>query len=268
MNRLIALVLRHGVPLVAANVFLEQIGAPIPAVPTLMIAGALARNGRMSSTHVMVWAVIASLIADSVWFVLGRRYGYRILRLLCRISLSPDSCVRDTEANFERWGMKSLLIAKFVPGFSTIAPPLAGATNAGIVPFIIYDGVGALLWAGAAVVVGRAFHHAIASVVGRLENLGGWAIVFAVSALALFIIVKWWQRIRFLKQLRVARVQPDELKAMFDSGNAPLIVDARSAGARKRDPRHIPNAIVASPDDLIDRLRDADPSKEIVLYCT
>ncbi|HEX3581591.1 MAG TPA: VTT domain-containing protein [Thermoanaerobaculia bacterium] len=268
MNRLIGLVLRHGVPLVAANVFLEQIGVPIPAVPTLMIAGALARNGQMSSTHVMVWAVIASLVADSIWFILGRRYGYRILRLLCRISLSPDSCVRDTEANFERWGMKSLLIAKFVPGFSTIAPPLAGATNSGIVPFIIYDGFGALLWAGAAVVVGRVFHRAIGSVVDRLENLGGWAIVFAVSALALFIIVKWWQRIRFLKQLRVARVQPDELKAMFDSGTEPLIVDARSAGARKRDPRHIPNAIVASPEELIERLRDADPSKEIVLYCT
>ncbi|HEY2325085.1 MAG TPA: VTT domain-containing protein [Thermoanaerobaculia bacterium] len=268
MNRLIALVLRHGVPLVAANVFLEQIGAPIPAVPTLMIAGALARNGQMSSTHVMVWAVLASLVADSIWFALGKRYGYRILRLLCRISLSPDSCVRDTEANFERWGMKSLLIAKFVPGFSTVAPPLAGATNAGIVPFILYDGVGALLWAGAAVIVGRAFHHAIGSVVERLENLGGWAVVFVVFVLALFVIVKWWQRVRFIKQLRVARVQPDELKAMFDSGTMPMVVDARSAGARKRDPRHIPNAVAASPEELIERLRDADPSKEIVLYCT
>lgn len=268
MNRLIALVLRHGVPLVAANVFLEQIGAPIPALPTLLIAGALARNGQLSSTRVMAAAVIASLIADSVWFALGRKYGYRILRLLCRISLSPDSCVRDTEANFERWGMKSLIIAKFIPGFSTIAPPLAGATNAGIFAFVIYDGLGALLWSGAAVVAGRAFHHTIGSVVDRLENLGGWAILLAVSALALFVIIKWWQRMRFLKQLRVARVQPHELKAMFESENVPMIVDARSAGARKRDPRRIPNAVVASPEELIERLRDADPSKEIVLYCT
>jgi membrane protein DedA with SNARE-associated domain len=268
LNRLIALVLRHGVPLVAANVFLEQIGAPIPAIPTLMIAGALARNGQMSSTHVLVWAVIASLVADSVWFALGRQYGYRILRLLCRISLSPDSCVRDTEANFERWGMKSLLIAKFVPGFSTIAPPLAGATNAGILAFLLYDGVGALLWAGSAVVVGRVFHHAIGSIVDRLENLGGWAVVLVVSIFALFVIVKWWQRIRFIKQLRVARVQPEELKAMLESGVTPLIIDARSAGARKREPRHIPSAIVASPEELIERLQNADPSQEIVLYCT
>jgi membrane protein DedA with SNARE-associated domain len=268
LNRLIALVLRHGVPLVAANVFLEQIGAPIPAVPTLMIAGALARNGRMSSTHVLVWAVIASLIADTIWFLLGRRYGYRILRVLCRVSLSPDSCVRDTEANFERWGMKSLLIAKFIPGFSTIAPPLAGATGSGVFGFLIYDGLGALFWAGAAVAFGRAFHHAIGSAVERLENLGGWAIVLAVSLLALFIIVKWWQRMRFIKQLRVARIHPPELKSMFDAGVAPLIVDARSAAARKRDPRHIPTAIAATPEELIEQLRDTEPSREIVLYCT
>ena len=268
MNRLIALVLRHGVPLVAANVFLEQIGAPIPAIPTLMIAGALARNGQMSSTHILLAAIAASVIADTIWFALGRRYGYRILRVLCRISLSPDSCVRDTEANFERWGMKSLLVAKFIPGLSTIAPPLAGATNAGIFEFILYDGVGAFFWAASAVVVGRVFHHAIGSVVDRLENLGGWAIVFVVSLLALFIIVRWWQRLRFIKQLRVARIQVDELKTLIDEGKVPLIVDARSSGARKRDPRHIPTAIVASPEELIERLRDADPSQDIVLYCT
>src|SRR5438552_16111464 len=178
MNRLIALVLRHGVPLVAANVFLEQIGAPIPAVPTLIVAGALARNGQMSSTHVLVWAVIASVIADTIWFALGRRYGYRVLRTLCRVSLSPDSCVRDTEANFERWGMKSLLVAKFIPGFSTVAPPLAGATNRGTLEFLIYDAIGAFLWAGSAVAAGRVFHHAIDSILNRLESLGGWAVLF------------------------------------------------------------------------------------------
>ncbi len=129
MSTLIHYLVRYGVSLVFLNVFAEQIGMPVPAVPTLIVAGALARNGRMSSTHtILIAAVAASLIADWIWFLLGRRYGYRILRTLCRISLSPDSCVRDTEARFERWGMKSLLFAKFVPGFSTVAPPLAGAS--------------------------------------------------------------------------------------------------------------------------------------------
>ena len=117
-----------------------------------------------------------------MWFLLGRRYGYRILRTLCRISLSPDSCVRDTEARFERWGLKSLLIAKFIPGFSTVAPPLAGASGRGTLAFVIYDGIGALIWAGAAVAAGRAFHHAIDRLLAALENLGGWALV--VIALA------------------------------------------------------------------------------------
>src|SRR5918912_3079982 len=146
MARLIHYLVRYGVSLVFLNVFAEQIGAPVPAVPTLIVAGALARNGRMSSTHVLLVAVIASLIADWIWFLLGRAYGYRILRTLCRISLSPDSCVRDTEARVERWGMKSRLIAKLVPGFSTVAPPLAGAARQSRAAFLVYDGLGALIW--------------------------------------------------------------------------------------------------------------------------
>ena len=148
MTRLVHYVIVYGVTLVFLNVLAEQLGAPIPAVPALVIAGALTRSGRMSSTHVLIAAVIASLIADYIWYELGRRYGYRILRTLCRISLSPDSCVRDTEARFERWGLKSLLVAKFIPGFSTVAPPLAGAARQSRIAFLIYDAFGALLWAG------------------------------------------------------------------------------------------------------------------------
>src|SRR3954449_565493 len=183
MARLIYYLVRYGVSLVFINVFAEQIGAPIPAVPTLIIAGALARDGQMSSTYVLSAALIASLLADWIWFLLGRRYGYRILRTLCRISLSPDSCVRETEARFERWGLKSLLIAKFIPGFSTVAPPLAGASGRGTLAFVIYDGIGALIWAGAAVAAGRAFHRAIDRLLAALENLGGWALVIIASLL-------------------------------------------------------------------------------------
>src|SRR5207302_1305969 len=171
-----------------------------------------------SSTNILLAALAASLIADYIWFLLGRRYGYRILRTLCRISLSPDSCVRDTEARFERWGLKSLLIAKFIPGFSTVAPPLAGAAGRSTLAFVIYDGIGALIWAGSAVAAGRAFHRAIDRLLAALENLGGWAIIVVVSLLALIVLVKWAQRVRFIKQLRTLRVQPQELKAMFDRG--------------------------------------------------
>ncbi len=262
MVRLIHLVTHYGIPLIALNVFLEQIGAPIPAVPTLVIAGALSRENRISSTHVLVASMIASLMADWIWFALGRAHGYRVLRTLCRISLSPDSCVRETEQRFERWGLKSLLIAKFIPGFSTVAPPLAGAGKRSTFAFVIYDGIGALLWAGSAVAAGRAFHHVIGRVLAGLENLGGWAVVIVVSVVALLILVKWAQRKNFYKQLRMARVSVDELKQMIDRGEAPLVFDARSEGARQRDPRRIPSAVT------VDVFENIPPGREIVVYCT
>jgi membrane protein DedA with SNARE-associated domain len=268
MSTLIHYLVRYGVSLVFLNVFAEQIGAPVPAVPTLMVAGALAREGKMSSTHILLVAVAASLLADWIWFLLGRRYGYRILRTLCRISLSPDSCVRDTEARFERWGLKSLLFAKFIPGFSTVAPPLAGAGKRSTLAFLVYDGIGSLLWAGAAVAAGRLFHHAIADIIDYLENLGIWALVILVGALALFVFVKWWQRARFLRRLRIARITVGELKAMFEREEAPVVLDVRTRSSQERDPRRIPTATVTHADDLDRTIEAISPDREIVLYCT
>lgn len=268
MTRLVHYVIVYGVPLVFLNVLAEQLGAPIPAVPALVIAGALTRSGQMSSTHVLIAAVIASLIADLVWFELGRRYGYRILKTLCRISLSPDSCVRDTEARFERWGLKSLLFAKFIPGFSTVAPPLAGAARQSRAAFLLYDGLGALLWAGSAVAAGRLFFRAIDRVLLALENLGYWALLLLGCALAIVIVMKWMQRVQFLKQLRLARIAPNELKDLIDQGSSPVVLDVRTAAARKRDARRIPTAIVANTDDLVGQLAHLTPGTEIVLYCT
>lgn len=268
MTSLVHYVLHYGIPLIFINVLLEQLGAPVPAVPALIVAGALSRDGKMSSTSVLLTALFASLIADYVWFLLGRRYGYRILRTLCRISLSPDSCVRDTEARFERWGVKSLLIAKFIPGFSTVAPPLAGASGRTSRSFLIYDAIGTLIWAGSAVAAGRAFHRAIDRLLAALKNLGGWALVVVLCVLALIITVKWAQRVHFLKQLRLARIEPHDLMAMFDRGEMPVVLDVRSAGARKHNPRAIPTAIVAQMDDIASRLGDLAPHQEVVLYCT
>jgi membrane protein DedA with SNARE-associated domain len=260
MNRLVQLLVKHGVPLVWANVFLEQLGVPVPAIPTLIVAGAMSRDHKMSSTHVLIAAVIASVAADWIWFALGRRFGYRILRTLCRISLSPDSCVRDTELRFERWGLKSLLIAKFIPGFSTVAPPLAGAGQRSTIAFLIYDSIGALLWAGSGVALGRVFHRAIDRVFLALENLGWWAIVILGFGLVLVVIIKWAQRRGFYRQLRMARVTIDELKEMMERGEAPLVVDARSTSARERDRRRIPSAITV--DDTM------PAGREIIVYCT
>ncbi len=268
MHRLLHLVTHYGTPLVWLNVFLEQIGAPIPAVPTLVIAGALSRDGKMSSTLIVAGSVVSSLLADWIWFLLGRRLGYRVLKTLCRISLSPDSCVRETESRFERWGMRSLLIAKFIPGFSTVAPPLAGASKRSTLEFLIYDAAGAFLWAGLAVAAGRIFHRAIDRLLTSLEQLGSWAVVVVGALVLVFGLIKWWQRFRFLRRLRLARVTPEEVKEMLDSGAAPLIIDVRTASAQRRDPRHLPFAIVVPTGDLPERLAGIPRDREIILYCT
>ena len=164
--------------------------------------------------------------------------------------------------------MKSLLIAKFVPGFSTVAPPLAGVTSHGSLEFLLYDGLGAFLWAGSAIALGRAFHRTIAHILAALENLGWWAVVIAVSALVLVVLLKWWQRMRFLRSLRVSRIEAAELFEMIEGGAAPVVLDVRTGSARKHDPRRIPRALVVTDAELESQLRSVPFDHDIILYCT
>ena len=268
MHELFLHVARYGLPLVFANVFLEQLGLPIPAIPTLVAAGALAAEGKLSGPVLILLAIVASLLADAVWFLLGRKHGYRILKTVCGISLSPDSCVRQTESLFERHGLRSLLFAKFVPGFSTVAPPLAGAVGAGFAPFLLFDGGGALLWAGSGLLAGHVFHRAIGRVAELLEGMGFWALIAAGAALALFVAWKWWQRRRFYRFLRMARISVDEVRRLIDEGRNPVIVDARSQASFVRDPRHVPGALRIVLEDLDRQVAELPMNREIVLYCT
>ena len=148
MHEMTSLLAHYGLAFVFLNVFLLQVGVPVPAVPTLMAAGALAVGGGFSLPAIIAVAVAASLAGDLIWYAAGRIYGLRVLQLLCRISISPDSCVRDTESRFLRWGSLSLIFAKFIPGFATVAPPLAGALRLRLAPFLAYSAVSAALWAG------------------------------------------------------------------------------------------------------------------------
>ena len=268
MAALTQYVLTYGLPLVFVIVLLEQLGAPIPAIPVLVVAGALSMDHDFSAWQVLLVAIVASLIADTVWFLLGRSQGNRILKLLCRISLSPDSCVRQTESVFERWGMPSLLVAKFIPGFSTVAPPMAGATKAGIDEFLLYDTGGALLWAGSGVVVGVIFHRAIDRALAFLASIGSAAFAVLGAALAVFVAVKWWQRRRFYKVLRMARISVDDLQRLMDQGLNPVILDVRTAQGRSLDPRRIRGASVLDVENLDAELRGMPRDREIILYCT
>ncbi len=262
------LLAQHGAAIVFLNVFLVQVGAPVPAVPTLMLAGALTMSGALSFPVIVSVSVVASLLGDLIWYLAGRYYGLRVLRLLCRVSISPDSCVRQTESRFQRWGPVSLIVAKLIPGFATVAPPLAGAMKLHVVPFLIYSALSAALWSGLAAGAGMLFHREIDWALNQLARTGAHAVVVVAAVLALFIAAKWWQRRRFFKALRMARVSVAELYRMMGDGLAPLVIDVRSAQARVIDPRRIPGAIAADIDDLDAELERVPLGREVILYCT
>ena len=268
MGELTALILRHGVGFVFLNVLLQQLGVPIPAVPTLLVAGALAAERRLPFGKLLAAVLVATVAADTVWFLLGRRYGQKILKTLCRMSLSPDSCVRQTEGLFDAYGLASLLFAKFIPGYSTVAPPLAGAAKAPLPRFLLFTTGGTLLWSGTALSLGVLFHGAIERALSALTSLGGGALALVGAALLLYIGVKWTQRRRFYRFLRMARIRPADLRRLMDEGEAPLIVDVRSHSARARDPRRIPGAVVVDILALDEKISHLPTDREIVLYCT
>ena len=267
MEEIVAHLIEYGLLVVFANVFLEQVGVPIPALPTLVIAGALVARGQMDPVTLLAVALTGSVLADMVWYYIGRWQGHRVLRTVCRLSLSPDSCVRGTEDLFERAGMPSLLYAKFIPGYNTIAPPLAGAMGKSLGSFVFWDGLGSLLWLGSGVTVGFIFHRAVDRALDYLETMGYWAGGVLAVGLAVVILVKWWQRRRVRKLLELARISVHELKRMIESGAAPLIVDVRNRAAQNHDPRRIPGAIRLTIEEINEKLGDLPREREIVLYC-
>jgi membrane protein DedA with SNARE-associated domain/rhodanese-related sulfurtransferase len=262
------LIARHGLALIFANVLLEQLGVPLPAVPTLIVAGALAADGTLSAPAVFGVAFAASMIGDCAWYVAGRRYGRRVMTTLCRISLSPDSCVRQTENHFARWGGLTLALGKFIPGLATIAPPLAGAMRIRWRSFLLLNGAGTALWAAAPIALGMLFYAQIERLVDRLEDMGAVALEVLGALLAVYVAFKWWERRRFYKTLRMARITAEELRHLLDSGKPPVIIDVRSHAERELDPRSIPGARAFEVEEL-EKLIDSLPAdRDVIFYCS
>jgi membrane protein DedA with SNARE-associated domain/rhodanese-related sulfurtransferase len=267
MAQLSHLIHTYGVLIVFGVVLLEQIGLPIPAFPILIIAGALAVDGGANWPLYLAASVVACLISDFFWFRAGRYYGKRILRLLCKISLSPDSCVSQTEDNFSRWGAKSLLIAKFIPGFNTIAPPLAGAMGTSTQRFIWLSVAGGLLWSGIGMGLGAWFHDSVDDVIGWFETLGSTALMVVGALLALFVLLKYIERRRNLGAADMPRITAEELKALLEAGHDPLIVDARSVTARQLE-QGIPGALIYGDEHPARLMATLDRDRHIVVYCS
>jgi membrane protein DedA with SNARE-associated domain/rhodanese-related sulfurtransferase len=259
---------RHGPTVLFAAVFIEQLGVPLPASPWLLAAGALSASGKMHWYSSLLAAVCGSMLADTIWFYLGRYGGNKALNFLCRISLEPDSCVRRTQNLYSRFGMKGLIPAKFIPGLNTLAPPLAGSSGASVADFLLFDGLGAFFYTGSFILVGAVFNRQLDQVINALKSLGSGALALVVGLLAIYLGYKFYQRHRLLNELRTARITVDELFQKVQTGETPVIVDLRSNAEVLRDPELISGARHMTIEELKAWQNEIPRDRDVVLYCS
>ncbi len=259
---------RYAVIVLPALAVLEQLGIPLPAVPALLATGALAATGRVNLWLVIGAIVVVTLPVDLVWYELGRRRGARVLSGLCRLTLEPDVCVRRTQNLFIRHGVRTLLVAKFLPGLTTVLPPLAGVVGVSRLRFALYDIAGSLLWAGFWTGLGYVFSSAIEQVLVRVAGLGRAAALVIGAALIGYVVLKYLRRWIFLRRLRIARISPEDLRRKLEAGEDVAILDLRSALDVAAVPYAIPGSRWIAAEDLDDRLSDIPRDRELVLYCS
>lgn len=261
----IDLVLQYGLGIAFAGVLAEQIGLPIPSYPILIVTAALSARGHYNVAQVVAIAVFACMLADIAWYRAGARFGRRVLAAMCRISLSPESCVRQTEAIYEKWGAPSLLVAKFVPGFGTVATAMAGVVGVRPAAFVLFDAIGAALWTGLAASLGWIFRDAVDDVLRVIESAGRVGLAAIVCAFVLYLIFKFVQRQRLIRHLRTGRVSADELHAMLKGEPPPLVIDVRSADSRRSG--FIPGSLAIEARGTDEDLRRLPASEEVIIYC-
>src|ERR1041384_2872871 len=172
MNDIAQFLVSHVVPVLFAIVFVEQAGLPLPAAPWLLTAGALSASGQLNPVFAIGVTVVAAMIAGTGWFYIGRRGGQRVLRLFCRLSLARNSCVGRTKGLFARHGLQALIAAKFLPGLGTVMPPLAGALGMRTSRFLLFDGLGSLVYAVFYILTGLIFHNQLQQGMVLLKQLG------------------------------------------------------------------------------------------------
>jgi membrane protein DedA with SNARE-associated domain len=268
MHRTLEFLLHHGYVVLLAWVFAEQGGVPVPSLPLLLAAGALAGSHQLNIFASLFVVTFAAVSADSIWYQLGLRKGIKVLQFLCKISIEPDSCVRRTEGIFSKQGARSLLFAKFLPGLSTVAPPLAGVFQMRMRRFLLFDSAGSILWGGTFLGIGYVFSGQIERIAERAASLGGWLAVILVGLLASYLGYKFLARKRFMRELRIARITVEELKLKLDAGEEVVIVDLRHSMDFEADPETIPGAFRMDAQELEEKNDRLPRDREIILYCT
>ena len=263
MDTMIEFLTQHGTAMLFLVVLAEQIGLPIPVFPMLIAAGALVGTGQMDFGSAVGTAISAGLLGDQLWFELGRRRGRGVLNWLCRISLEPSACVRRTEDFFARHGVRSLVVAKFIPGLSTIAPPLAGIVGLSMPQYLLYNGIGTMLWVGSGIGLGMVFSNQLEQALLVVADLGhAFALVF-LGIVTGYVVYKGSRHYRVGQ---VPRLTARQLTEKIATGENSILIDLRSHGARQDDPG-IPGSLPLSFDELIARHRELPRDRDVVLYC-
>jgi membrane protein DedA with SNARE-associated domain/rhodanese-related sulfurtransferase len=256
---------RYGYLLLFVWILAEQAALPVPSAPLLVVAGSLIRAGRLNPFAAIACCVAAALIADSVWFELGRHRGKRVLKFLCRVSLEPDSCVRQTENAFIRYGLKTLLVAKFIPGFNAVAAPLAGDSGIGVASFLLMDALGVLAWISSFMGLGFLFSNQLEMVLGHVQRMGSGFLILVVFLFAAWICWKYIQRRQFLRTLKGARITPEELRERMVAGEDLYIVDLRRPDENEYA---VPGAIRMSFEELRSDAVTIPKDREVILFCS
>jgi membrane protein DedA with SNARE-associated domain/rhodanese-related sulfurtransferase len=262
------LLLQHGYLFLFCYVFAVEAGVPIPADPLLLIMGALIGSHLYGFWGSLFLAATAALIADVIWFELGRVRGRSVLGVLCKFSLEPDTCVRKTESLFAKRGASALLFAKFVPGMGIVAMSLSGMIRMRRSRFLLFDAGGAVLWALTYLLAGLIFHRQVDAIIVGIGLLGRRAGLVVAVLIAAYVGFKYFQRWRFLRELQINRIAPEALKKMLAEGRMVTVVDLRHPAEVEREGAKIMGALLIRPDDLRARSGEIPKDREIVLYCT
>jgi len=247
----------------------KQLGLPLPSSPMFLAIGALAATRRMNVAESTSIALVAALIGDLFWYQLGRQKEISVLGRFCRLALEPDSCVRLAENFFARHGVRSLLVAKFIPGLNAVAAPIAGAIRTPKWRFILFDSLGILLWASTYETLGFVCAHEVRKIAARASQASALVLSIGLLSLAAAVIVrKSAHRRQFLASLRMARITPEELKAKIDNRETVAIVDLRHPLDFLPQPYTIPGAIRIPAEELERRHNEIPRDRDVVLYCT
>jgi membrane protein DedA with SNARE-associated domain/rhodanese-related sulfurtransferase len=249
------------------NTLLHELGVPIPMTPTALVAGARAVTGSVSPLLLIVMIIAGMVIGNAAWFAAGRRYGSAVLKLLCRVSLSPDTCVARTEGTFGRWGWSALVIGRFLPGVTLVAPPLAGALGMKWSTFLVLTVAGSALFGVVVVGLGMLLSEQIDIVLRQLATFGWEAVGILGVLLLLYIGWRWWRR-RIALAVGMPRIDVKELRALIEAGEPIDLIDVRGRNANQLDQRRIPGAVVMHLDEIEAGRFVAARDRQIIVYCS